>query len=70
MANTPDQLRALAPPIERKIKSLLNADLKAICKSEGLLVSGVKAVLQSRVLESELTGVGGDPISIFFSNLP
>lgn len=46
-----DELRHSANQLEVKIKGLLNADLKLICKNEGLLVSGVKAALQSRILE-------------------
>jgi len=37
--------------VEGKIKVLINNDLKEICRGEGLAVSGVKAQLQSRILE-------------------
>ena len=39
---------------ESKIKTLINPDLKEICKAYGYQVSGTKAVLQKRCLESEL----------------
>lgn len=37
--------------VEAKIKSLINNDLKEICRGENLAVSGVKAQLQTRILE-------------------
>jgi hypothetical protein len=37
-----------------KVKNLLNSDLKAICKSEALPVSGVKATLQGRIVERKI----------------
>lgn len=46
-------LKPRADQLQRKVKQLLNADLKAICKSEGLPVSGVKATLQNRINERE-----------------
>lgn len=36
--------------VEAKIKSMLNQDLKDICRGENLAVSGVKAQLQTRIL--------------------
>ena len=39
--------------IEAKIKGLVNQDLKEICKAYDYQVSGTKAVLQKRCLESE-----------------
>lgn len=44
-------LRQRSDQLQRKVKQLLNADLKSICKSEGLPVSGVKATLQARINE-------------------
>ncbi|KAI9661596.1 MAG: SUMO ligase siz1 [Bathelium mastoideum] len=37
--------------LSRQIKRLVNSNLKEICRSEGLPVSGVKATLQNRILE-------------------
>jgi E3 SUMO-protein ligase PIAS1 len=37
--------------IERTLKQLVNADLREICRDEGLPVSGRKADLQSRILD-------------------
>jgi E3 SUMO-protein ligase PIAS1 len=45
----------------RKIKTLFNADLKEICRSENLPVSGVKAMLQNRILERESSGLPSPP---------
>ena len=39
--------------VENKIRSLVNNDLKEICKAYEYQVSGTKAVLQGRCLESE-----------------
>ncbi|EON65978.1 hypothetical protein W97_05220 [Coniosporium apollinis CBS 100218] len=36
--------------VEAKTKQIVNADLKEICRKEGLAVSGVKASLQSRII--------------------
>ncbi|KAJ9643065.1 E3 SUMO-protein ligase pli1 [Coniosporium tulheliwenetii] len=36
--------------VEAKTKQIINADLKEICRKEGLAVSGVKASLQSRII--------------------
>ncbi|KAF2490469.1 hypothetical protein BU16DRAFT_470680 [Lophium mytilinum] len=45
------------------IKSLINADLKEICRGENLAVSGVKAGLQSRIIQrlEELASTGDSP---------
>lgn len=44
--------------LESYVKTLLNNQLKEILKREGLAVTGVKAVLQSRIMESKwLVGV-------------
>ncbi|KAG9829939.1 hypothetical protein KCU63_g14882, partial [Aureobasidium melanogenum] len=51
MASDPARLRDLASFVDRKIKSLINNDLKEICRQEGLQVSGVKAALQKRISE-------------------
>ncbi|KAK4992045.1 E3 SUMO-protein ligase pli1 [Elasticomyces elasticus] len=37
--------------LKRRIKLLINSDLKTICRAEGLAVSGVKAALQSRICD-------------------
>lgn len=39
--------------LETRIKSLVNNDLKEICKAYNYQVSGTKAVLQKRCIESE-----------------
>lgn len=39
--------------VEARIKSLLNADLKEICKAYGAAVSGTKVVLQKRCIQGE-----------------
>ena len=41
------------PGIEAKIKTLVNNDLKEICKAYDYQVSGTKVVLQRRCFESE-----------------
>lgn len=41
--------------VEARIRSLVNNDLKEICKTYGAQVSGTKAVLQSRCLHGEFT---------------
>ena len=41
------------PSVEARIKSLLNADLKEICKAYGAAVSGTKVVLQKRCIQGE-----------------
>ncbi|KAL9093329.1 MAG: hypothetical protein Q9165_004070 [Trypethelium subeluteriae] len=45
--------------LSRQIKTLINSDLKEICRTEGLPVSGVKATLQKRILEHEVN-ISGD----------
>lgn len=42
------------PAIERQLKTLINSDLKDICKAYGQAVSGNKAQLQQRCMDSEL----------------
>jgi len=51
MASAPGDLRSQLPALERQVKQLLNNDLKDICRKEGLQISGVKSVLQGRVLD-------------------
>lgn len=53
MSGTYEYLKTYGDKLEKKIKQLLNSDLKAILKDEGLAVSGNKAVLQERILERE-----------------
>lgn len=43
-------LHQQAQIVEAKTKQIINADLKEICRKEGLAVSGVKASLQSRII--------------------
>lgn len=50
MATSPDELRQSYEQLAKHVKTLLNNDLKIICRSEGLPVTGVKAALQQRVL--------------------
>jgi E3 SUMO-protein ligase PIAS1 len=37
-----------------KVKTLINNDLREICRGENLQVSGVKSQLQSRILDCKL----------------
>jgi len=39
--------------VEARIKGLLNADLKEICKAYGAAVSGTKVILQKRCIQGE-----------------
>lgn len=41
------------PALEAKIKTLVNSDLKEICRAYNQNVSGTKALLQGRCLEGE-----------------
>lgn len=50
MASGAHTLQQSRLTIEAKIKSLINTDLKEICRGENLAVSGVKAQLQTRIL--------------------
>lgn len=43
--------------VETAIKTVVNNDLKEICKAYNYQVSGTKAVLQKRCIESELRHV-------------
>lgn len=38
------------PAVIAKVKTLINAQLKSILKKEGLIVSGVKAAMQDRII--------------------
>ena len=42
------------PSLETRIKTLINQDLKEICKAYNYPVSGTKAVLQKRCIDSEI----------------
>lgn len=39
--------------VEARVKTLVNSDLKEICKAYNYAVSGTKAVLQKRCIDSE-----------------
>jgi hypothetical protein len=39
-------------PLQRRVKQLINDDLKKILRQENMGVVGVKAVLQERILSS------------------
>jgi len=43
--------------LEAQVKRLVNNDLKDICRGENLAVSGVKAVLQQRILAGKLSSI-------------
>jgi hypothetical protein len=53
MASGGHLLAQQRPSVEARIKSLLNADLKEICKAYGAAVSGTKVVLQKRCIQGE-----------------
>ena len=40
--------------VEQKVKTLVNAQLKSILKRERLLVSGLKATMQTRIVDRKL----------------
>jgi hypothetical protein len=48
-------LQQMAAGLTSRSKTLINNDLKKICREEGLQSSGVKSVLQSRVIECTVT---------------
>jgi E3 SUMO-protein ligase PIAS1 len=54
MASQRESLPREAERLKGKIRQLINNDLKEICRSEHLAVSGVKAVLQQRVIARTL----------------
>lgn len=47
-------LQLQANSLHPRLKNLINNDLKEICRSEELPVSGVKAVLQERIIQREI----------------
>lgn len=47
-----DNADAAATSARNSIKYMVNDDLKLICRNGGLNVSGVKAALQNRIVES------------------
>lgn len=47
--------------LEAQVKRLVNNDLKDVCRGENLAVSGVKAVLQQRILTGELYSDSHEP---------
>ncbi|KAK5162385.1 hypothetical protein LTR04_003898 [Oleoguttula sp. CCFEE 6159] len=55
MASGGHALQSQVAAVERAIKNLINNDLKEICRRENLAVSGVKATLQSRIIEHRIT---------------
>lgn len=40
--------------LDQKVKTLVNAQLKSILKKEKLAISGLKAVLQNRIIDRKL----------------
>ncbi len=54
MAYTAQSIRLQVEQLLTKVKFLINADLKEICRRERLAVSGIKAVLQKRVIDRML----------------
>lgn len=50
MASGAHSLQQSKLAIEGRVKTLINNDLKEICRGENLAVSGVKAQLQARIL--------------------
>ncbi|GAB7357256.1 hypothetical protein MBLNU459_g8231t3 [Dothideomycetes sp. NU459] len=51
MASGTQDLQHSKLAVEARIKTLINNDLKEICRGENLAVSGVKAQLQNRILQ-------------------
>ena len=47
-------LQQMAPMLIQRCKTLLNKDLQKICKQESMASSGVKAQLQSRIIDRTL----------------
>lgn len=54
MASAGYTLQQQKGSVETRIKLLVNNDLKEICKAYNYQVSGTKAVLQKRCIESEV----------------
>lgn len=57
MATAGQSLQQQLQSIKARLKGLLNNELKDICRTENLAVSGVKSVLQSRIIERELAAI-------------
>lgn len=53
MASGSHSIQQQKGSLETRIKTLINNDLKEICKAYDYQVSGTKAVLQKRCIESE-----------------
>lgn len=49
MATSDSELFRLAQAIQAQVRTLINIDLKEICRAERLPVSGVKSTLQQRI---------------------
>lgn len=47
-------LQQQANSLHPRLKTLINNDLKEICRSEDLPVSGVKAALQERIIQRKI----------------
>jgi hypothetical protein len=48
-------LQQMTPGLVSRCKTLINNDLKKICREEGLQSSGIKSVLQGRIIECTVT---------------
>lgn len=65
--------RSLAQEVQHltaKVKTLLNAELKDICRGESLQVSGVKAALQKRIIDRMLARFNLHPYSCLATRTP
>ncbi|TID15850.1 DNA-binding SAP [Venturia nashicola] len=51
MASASGSLQSQGQAIEARIKTLVNNELREICRGEGLLVSGIKSQLQKRIID-------------------
>ena len=51
MASGGHSLQQQKQSVEARVKTLINHDLKEICRTYGLNVSGTKAVLQARCIK-------------------
>lgn len=54
MASASGSLQSQGHAIETRIKTLVNNELREICRGEGLLVSGIKSQLQKRIIDCVL----------------
>jgi hypothetical protein len=52
--STGGALQGQQDTLAAKVKTLINHDLREICRGENLPISGVKAQLQSRILDRML----------------